>query len=164
MTGEEKNILIQKYAAGFNEVSESLKNFPTGKLTAKPFAGKWSAAEIVHHLADSEMNSALRLRKLLAEEKPIIYGYDQDFFAIKMLYNEREIEPSLMIFRYARESCSQLLEIMSDDDWKREGWHTESGLYTPETWLEIYAAHAHGHAGQIRRLREFLADKSVASA
>jgi hypothetical protein len=41
---------------------------------------------------------------------------------------------------------------MSEEDWQREGWHTEHGRYTPEIWLEIYAAHAHNHADQIRRL------------
>jgi hypothetical protein len=45
---------------------------------------------------------------------------------------------------------------MSEEDWKREGWHTESGRYTAEDWLQIYAAHAHNHAAQIRRLREML--------
>jgi hypothetical protein len=42
---------------------------------------------------------------------------------------------------------------MQDDDWTREGWHTESGRYTAETWLRIYAAHGRDHAAQIRRLR-----------
>ena len=156
MNTEIKSALIKQYTAGFDEVNKYLTDFPAEKLTAKPFPGKWSAVEIVHHLADNEMNSALRLRKLLAEEKPIIIGYDQDVFAEKMRYNERPLNPSLQAFRYARESCLQLIELMSDADWKREGWHTESGIYTPETWLEIYAAHAHGHAAQIRRLREFL--------
>jgi hypothetical protein len=45
---------------------------------------------------------------------------------------------------------------MSSSDWEREGWHTESGRYSADTWLRIYAAHAHGHASQIRRLRDEL--------
>jgi hypothetical protein len=46
---------------------------------------------------------------------------------------------------------------MSEDDWQREGTHSESGAYTPEDWLKIYAAHAHNHAEQIRRLRAAVA-------
>ena len=46
---------------------------------------------------------------------------------------------------------------MTEADWTRPGWHTESGPYTAETWLVIYAAHAHGHADQIRRLKAALA-------
>jgi hypothetical protein len=45
---------------------------------------------------------------------------------------------------------------MTEDEWQREGTHTESGRYTVEDWLKIYAAHAHNHAAQIRRLREVL--------
>jgi hypothetical protein len=45
---------------------------------------------------------------------------------------------------------------MTDEDWRREGTHTESGRYGADDWLKIYAAHAHGHANQIRRLREVL--------
>jgi hypothetical protein len=49
------------------------------------------------------------------------------------------------------------MERMTDVDWAREGWHTEHGRYGAERWLEIYAEHAHGHAGQIQRLKETLA-------
>ena len=45
---------------------------------------------------------------------------------------------------------------MTEADWRRHGWHSESGAYHAELWLEIYARHAHDHAGQIRRLRETL--------
>ena len=75
---KEQENLIQSYAAGFKEVQDALEGFTPEMLTAKLFEGKWSAAEIVHHLADSEMTSALRLRKLMTEEFPVIYGYDQD--------------------------------------------------------------------------------------
>jgi hypothetical protein len=156
MRSEERARLIEQYRAGYAEVMESLKDFPAGSLTAHPLPGKWSAAEIVHHLADSETTSALRLRRLLVEENPVIQGYDQDQFAVRLKYNERELGPSLDAFRAARETTAQLFPLMTEEDWTREGTHTESGLYTPETWLEIYAAHAHNHAAQIRRLKESL--------
>jgi hypothetical protein len=157
MTPEERKELIAKYAAGYDEVVNALEGFPADHLTAHPIAGKWSAAEIVQHLADSEMTSAIRLRRLLVEDKPVIQGYDQDLFATRLLYNERDIAPAMEAFRGARATTAQLLERMTDADWLREGTHTESGHYTAENWLEIYAAHAHGHADQIRRLREALA-------
>jgi hypothetical protein len=157
MTQEERRELIAKYAAGYDEVVNALEGFPADKLTAHPIAGKWSAAEIVQHLADSEMTSAIRLRRLLVEDKPVIQGYDQDLFATRLLYNERDIAPAMEAFRGARATTTQLLERMTDADWLREGTHTESGHYTAEDWLEIYAAHAHGHADQIRRLRDALA-------
>jgi DinB superfamily len=156
MTLEERRALIAQYKAGYEEVARSLEGFPEGALSAHPLPGKWSAREIVQHLADSEMNSAIRLRKLLTEESPQIQGYDQEDYAARLRYNERDIAPALDALRGARATTAQLLDAMTDGDWAREGTHTESGRYTAEDWLNIYAAHAHNHAAQIRRLREAL--------
>src|SRR5438105_11673770 len=164
MTSQERQALIAKYNEGINEVSRSLEGFPPDMLTAHPIDGKWSAAEIVHHLADSETTSALRLRRLLVEDHPLIQGYDQDAFAARLNYNNRDIAPALDAFRCARATTAQLFDFMEDNDWRREGTHSESGAYTAEDWLTIYAAHAHNHAAQIRRLREALASNATATA
>ena len=156
MTHEERQALVGQYKAGYEEVTRSLGGFPPDKLSERPLPGKWSAREIVQHLADSEMNSAIRLRKLLTEESPQIQGYDQDEYAARLRYNERDIQPALEAFRAARATTAQLLDAMTEEDWAREGTHSESGRYTAEDWLRIYAAHAHNHAAQIRRLLEAL--------
>lgn len=156
MKAEERRGLIERYAVGYDEVVAALDGFPEDGLSAHPLPGKWSAREIVQHLADSEMASALRLRRLLVEKDPLIQGYDQDLFAERLRYNEREIEPALAAFRAARATTLELLAAMTEEDWQRAGRHTESGRYTAEDWLQIYAGHAHGHAEQIRRLRRVL--------
>ena len=160
MDKEKRNNLIQQYASGYQAVEKALENLTAKDLTAKPSEGKWSAAEIVQHLADSEMTSALRLRKLLTEDFPVIHGYDQELYAAKLFYNQRDIAPALDAFRGARATSLQLLERLGESDWQREGWHTEHGRYTIETWLEIYAAHAHNHAEQILRLRDAFQSQS----
>ncbi len=157
MDRPERERLIAQYVAGYDDVAAALKGFPEGGLTAHPLPGKWSAAEIVHHLADSETTSALRIRKLLAEDHAIIQGYDQEAYAKRLRYNERDIAPSLEAFRAARATTAQMLPGLSEADWAREGWHTESGRYSVEHWLRIYAVHAHNHAGQIQRLKDALA-------
>ena len=164
MNDDERQKLIAQYKAGYDEVSRNLGGFPPNSLTAHPIPGKWSAAEIAHHLADSETTSALRLRRLLVEDHPLIQGYDQDDYAAKLNYNRRDIAPALEAFRAARATTAQLLDLMSDEDWKREGTHSESGSYTAEDWLRIYAAHAHNHAAQIGRLRDALASGAAAKA
>ena len=160
MNTEERKLLIEKYSAGYQEVMNALDGFPAESLAAHPIPGKWSAREIVHHLADSESTSAIRLRRLLVEDKPLIQGYDQDQFASKLRYNKRDMAPSLEAFRSARATTAQLLSLMTEEEWKREGVHSESGRYTVEDWLAIYAAHAHNHAAQIQRLRDTLNLKS----
>jgi hypothetical protein len=153
MTKQKRARLIKKYATGYNKVVRALEGFPARKLTARPFRGKWTAAEIVHHLADSEMTGAVRLRLLLAEDGPVIYAYDQEAFAACLRYNERDIAPALEAFRAARSTTVQILERMTAKDWARNAWHSENGAYGTERWLEIYEVHAHNHAKQIARLR-----------
>ena len=156
MTHEEIESLVAQYKAGYDEVAESLEGFPEEQLSAHPIPGKWSARGIVQHLADSEINSAIRLRKLLTEDDAQIQGYDQENYAARLRYNERDIAPALDALRGARATTAQLLDSMTEEDWSRAGTHSESGRYTARDWLKIYAAHAHNHAAQIRRLREAL--------
>ena len=81
MDAEARRKLIEKYRAGYPQIVRALDGFPAGELTTRAFPGKWSAAEIVHHLADSETQSGTRLRKLLAEAHPVIQSYDQEQWA-----------------------------------------------------------------------------------
>ena len=152
MDNDTRRQLVEKYKDGYRAVSDALRGISESELDARLAPGKWSAREIVHHLADSEMTSALRLRRLIAEDRPAIQGYDQDEFS-RRLYYDRPIQASLDAFRAARQTTAEILERMTDAEWAREGTHSESGRYTVERWLEIYADHAHNHADQICRAR-----------
>ena len=147
-----RNELIERYAAGFDEVEAALAGISAAELD-NPDSNGWTARQVIHHLADSEMTSALRLRKLIAERNPVIHGYDEELYSSALFYSQRPIEASLLALKAARESTVTILGHLASDDWARQGWHTESGPYSVETWLEIYAAHAHEHAAQIRRAR-----------
>jgi len=153
MDQQEREKLIAQYRDGYAAVAEALLKITPEELDGRPGPGRWTAREIVHHLADSEMTAGIRLRRLLAEERPAIQGYDQDEFARRLHY-DRPHETSLVLFKYVRDSTAELLERMQPGDWLREGTHSETGRYTTETWLTIYAGHAHKHARQIRAARD----------
>ena len=152
MTREDRQKLIDQYTDGYRVVAQALVGIDDEQLDARPAPGKWSAREVVHHLGDSEMTAAIRLRLLLAVDNPAILGYDQDDFA-RRLYYDRPIEASLDAFKASRRTTAEILDCMSEDDWRREGTHTEHGRYTIDRWLEIYSTHAHKHAEQIRVAR-----------
>jgi hypothetical protein len=149
MDVETRKKLIEQYRDGYRVVADALVGAADEEREARPAPGKWSAREIVHHLADSEMTAAVRLRMLLAVDDAQIVGYDQDEFARRLHY-ERPIEASLEVLKTVRRSTAELLDVMSEAEWLREGTHTEHGRYSVARWLEIYAAHAHTHATQIR--------------
>ena len=147
-----RQAMVDQYKKGYQEVADALAGATDDELDARPAPGKWTAREIVHHLADSEMTSAIRMRNLIATDNVAIAGYDQEVFA-KRLHYDRPIAASLSAFKAARETTAELLDRLSEDDWKREGTHTEHGRYGMDTWLGIYSVHAHDHANQIRRAR-----------
>jgi len=155
MQPDEREQLIAQYKDGYRVVAETLVKITPEELDATPAPGKWSARQIIHHLADSEMTAAVRFRLLLAEDKPAIKGYDQDRFADRLHY-ERSHEGSLELFRAARASTAELMGCLTEADWLREGTHSEVGRFGMDTWLRIYAAHAHRHADQIRVARSSL--------
>ena len=152
MDASTRRTLIDQYKAGYAEIVKALEGADDAALDRRNGPGTWSPREIVHHLADSEMTSAIRLRRLISEDNPTIVGYDQDEFARRLHYG-RPIASSLEAFRWARVSTAEILDGLSEAEWARTGTHSESGAYSVSRWLEIYAEHAHKHAGQIRRAR-----------
>jgi len=159
MPPNERNALLTKYKEGYKQVADALKGITEKELDFRREPKKWTSREIVHHLADSETMSAIRLRRLLVEHHPYIQGYDQDEFAKRLHYSKRPIDPALKAFEAARSTNAQLLDLLTDEEWKRLGEHSDSGPYSVETWLGIYAAHAHNHADQIRKNRAAFKEK-----
>lgn len=153
MDATQRRTLIERYCKGYQAVMDALEDITPGELDTRPAPGEFTAREVVHHLADSEMTSAIRLRRLIAEDEPTIHGYDENAFAHHLYYAKRPIESSLDALRAARATTASILEHLTEAEWARSGTHTESGPYSVEDWLEIYAAHAHDHADQIRRAR-----------
>ena len=153
MDGSQRQQLLAQYKDGYREVMEALAAITEAALDARPIAGQWTAREVVHHLADSEMTSAIRLRRLLAEEQPSIQTYDEEAFA-RHLHYDRPIAASLDLLRAARQTTADILDRLSEAEWAREGTHKEVGRYSVDVWLKIYAAHGHDHAQQIRHTRD----------
>jgi len=151
MDAQERARLIQRYRDGYRVVVDALHGVTEEELD-RSATGDWTPRQIAHHLADSEMTSAFRIRRLLAEPEPVLHGYDEKAFA-ERLTGDRPIQPSIEAMRWARETTAQLLDRMTEDDWRIVGTHTESGRYGTEDWLRIYASHAHDHADQIKRAR-----------
>ena len=151
MDREERQRLIAKYRDGHNAVTEALDGVTDDELD-RAADGGWTPREIVHHLADAEMEGATRIRRLLAEDNAQIRGYDEKAFN-ERLSRKQPADASLQAMRWARESTALLLDTLTDADWSRTGTHSERGRYSVEDWLAVYAEHAHNHAAQIKRAR-----------
>ncbi|MGE3270194.1 MAG: DinB family protein [Chloroflexota bacterium] len=143
--------LVQRYREGPAMVEAALAGATDAELDARPADGGWTARETVHHIADSEITSAIRLRRLIAEDEPAILGYDGDTFARQLYYGLRPVASSVALIAAARVSTAEILDHLSEGQWQRRGTHNELPSYGVWEWLTIYAEHCHEHAGQIRR-------------
>ncbi len=147
----DREALIARFREGYAVVEQAADGLTDEDLDRPGPEGGWTPREVVHHLADSEATAYVRLRKLIAEDEPIIQAYDEPEFARRLHY-DRPIGSSLAVLKAVRAASLELLESLIPAEWDRRGTHTESGAYTVDDWLRIYAGHSHDHAAQIRRV------------
>jgi hypothetical protein len=164
MTASERAPLIAAYREGYASIVKTLEKITPAELDFKIAPKKWSCREIVLHLADTETISGYRLQRLLTEHAPYIAGFDQDVYAQRFQYASRPIEPALATLKTAIDNTLQIVDTMSEADWRRTGEHAESGPYSPVEWLKGRASHVRGHAEQILRNREAFAQTSTSKS
>jgi hypothetical protein len=145
--GRERAALIELYRDGYQTVVAALVG---ADVDAREAPKEWSPRDVVHHLADSELSAAIRLRRMLVEDRPLVQWHDQDAFA-RALFYDRPIDASLATFRAARDSNAEILARLSEEQWQREAVHSQSGPYSVEAWLRLYVDHTRAHVDQIRR-------------
>jgi len=149
MTPTERATLIQQYADGPARLRAALAKVPEAARKWRPAPGEWSAHEVICHCADSETNSYARIRFVVAEKDPVIQGYDQEVWARTFDYHALPLEPALATVDAVRAHTVSLVRTLPESVWKKTGRHTESGAYSAEDWLQIYADHLENHARQI---------------
>src|SRR5713226_4102946 len=115
----ERASLVKRYKDGHRAVVDALRGVREEELD-RSASGEWTPRQIAHHLADSEMMSAIRLRRLVAEDDPLLSGYDEVEFA-RNLARDRPVEPSIEAMRWARESSAQILDRLTEQEWTRTG-------------------------------------------
>jgi len=149
MTAQERDDCIRRYAEGPALLRAALAKVPAEAMKWRPAPGEWSVHEVILHCADSETNAHMRLRYLLAEEDPVIVGYDQAHWARELDYHALPVEPALAAVEGVRANTVPLLRRLPEPAWQRQGRHTESGAYRARHGLRVYAEHLEIHARQI---------------
>lgn len=122
-------------------------------VLARPeMPGKWSVTGVIAHLADSELVWSIRLRRVLAEDRPELVGYDQDLWSTRLRYDDRDVHQELDTLDAVRRSNLALLEHADEMDMRRIGIHQERGEETVEHMVRLYAGHDLIHLAQARRI------------
>jgi hypothetical protein len=148
--GGQKPLKIQ--ADTPKKLGRLIQRAPSAKLRKKPAPGKWSAAEIIAHLADCEIVAGWRMRQILGAPGTPIQAFDQDAWAAAGHYEKRDARKSVEQFRAAREANLALLKSLSPGQWKHHGMHAERGVETIEHIVRMMAGHDLNHTGQVERI------------
>ena len=134
------------------KIERLIKGIPKKKLTKRPEPTKWSVAEIIAHLADTELVGGFRMRLILGENGVAIQAFDQDVWAEKFEYRKRDPKKSLAAFRALRENNLALVKSIPKPMWDNYGMHSERGKETITRVVQMFAGHDLNHLGQIERI------------
>lgn len=149
LTPTDRTNLIHQYATGPARLRAAFTAVPAEARQWRPKPGEWSAHEVVVHCSDSETQAASRIRILISEKDPLIQGYDEAQWARDFDYHAHPLDVALATVDAVRANTTALLRRLPEAAWSKVGRHTESGRYTAEDWLTIYADHLENHARQI---------------
>jgi uncharacterized damage-inducible protein DinB len=139
-------------------VRQLTRDLTPDELRAPETEGKWCAAEVLQHVADSELVWGYRLRRTLAEDRPPLPGYDQNLWASRLRYADADVSEALEMFSALRVANLSLLEGATEADLERCGEHEERGEESIARMMRLYAAHDLVHRRQLARIRAVLRD------
>lgn len=148
--------LIDEYAKGPMLLRDALAGMTREQVLARPIAGKWSTLELVAHLADFEPVYGDRMKRILAEDEPTLFGGDPDKFAAKLAYHARDLETELCLIDCVRKQMAAILRAVPEADFQRVGRHSEAGPLTLRTFLERITGHIPHHLPFIAEKRKAL--------
>ena len=134
------------------KMEKAIKRLSKKQLRRRPKPGKWSIAEILAHVADTEVVASWRMRLILSSDGTPIQGFDQDVWAKTFRYEEQEPKQSLKVFRVLRENNLSLLNSVPRKLWENHGLHSERGKETIAHIVRLFAGHDLNHLQQVEKI------------
>jgi hypothetical protein len=143
-------IKVQRATVG--KLKKLMRGLSAKQLKWKPDPVKWSIAEIVAHLADTEIAASWRMRSVIGENVVTTQPFDQDAWASVFQYGKRDVRRSLETFRVLRENNLAMLKEIPRKTWDNYGMHLERGKETVAHMTRMFAGHDTNHILQIERI------------
>lgn len=149
--------LIDDYLAGPQLLRQAVAGMSREELLARPIPGKWSTLEVICHLADFEIVGADRIKRVIAENEPTLFGGDENVFAARLAYHERDAGEELLLIETIRKQVARILRTLKPEDFQRRGIHSEAGPLTLEGFVQRSIKHIPHHVRFIDEKRKALA-------
>ena len=145
--------IIEAYLEGPRVLRQAVAGMNREQLLARPLTGKWSTLEVVAHLADFDPILADRIKRVIAEDNPILIGFDQDKWAANLDYKKRKISQPIETFRRLRGENYELLKDQPESTFARTGNHNKRGQMTILDMLRLHTEHVEKHVQHIQAAR-----------
>jgi hypothetical protein len=149
MTQIDRAAKLALYAGAHRLLTEALARFPKEMWRFKPSESDWSIHEIVVHITDSEANSYIRARRLIAEPGRTLMDYNENAWAAGLDYHNIDTEDAVELFRWLRGNTHKLIVDLPDEIWAHTAYHPENGDTTLDDWLDTYTRHVPDHISQM---------------
>jgi len=143
---------LKVWRATPGRLARLIRGVPASKLRRRPAPGKWSVAEILAHLSESEIVIGYRLRNVLATNRVRVQAMNEKAWAQSGNYARRDPRQSLELFRSVRKSNLALMKSAPRRRWEHYGHHEERGKESIADMLRLYAGHDLNHRQQIERI------------
>jgi DinB superfamily len=150
MTREERNRKVELFGRAPTALAAALRQFPKKMWMYKPAEDRWSIHEIILHLADSEANSYIRCRRLIAEPGKPVLSYNPEIWAGTLGYFHQSTKEALDLIRRLRKMTHQVLINLPQQIWYNTVEHPEDGALSLDQWLDIQVRHIPHHLEQMK--------------
>lgn len=142
MTLEE---ILTAYEEGPELLRIAVEKADSSQFDLQPISGKWSIRQVVCHIADFEPVYTDRMKRVLVEDNPTMFGGNPDNFAARLHYDQRSVAEELDLIKVVRSQMARILRNIDIEDFQRTGVHSEDGPLTLETLLERITCHIPHH-------------------
>ncbi len=136
---------IEKFEAQADLPRELIQGLSADDLDARPGPGAWSMRELICHLLDSDLVGGERMKRVIAMNRPLLLGYDENAFVERLPHGAMDIQLVCDVFAGNRRLMASILRAISEEDFTRDGVHNEVGLKTLGTLVETYVEHIEHH-------------------
>src|SRR5262245_59858812 len=148
--------LFDQYRAGSTQLRKAVAGMSREQLTARPVAGKWSTLEVVCHIADFEPIYADRMKRVIAEDNPLLPSGDPDKFQAGLAYGIRDVAEELTLIETVRNQMARILKTLPESTFTRTGKHSTDGPLSLGVLLERITGHIPHHVEFIEEKRKAL--------
>ena len=138
-------VLIAEYLAGPAALRQAIAGMTPAQLDATPIPDKWSTRQVICHIADFEPVYADRIKRVIAEDEPLLMSGNPDQFAAKLAYKQRDLDTELQLIEVVRQHLASILRTLAAETFQRAGKHSLDGLLTIETLLTRITGHIPHH-------------------